>query len=151
MRNSAKNFTYQIDRQLFKLFLSNLVSFLSKMPHFLSFQRATWTKKSRNLKSGNAGGDRIITNKLIKYPVMLTFRYDISNCLFQAAYEKVLEECQCTPYFHWGGDHDFCRGKTLKCMNNILERIGQYNTVDGKPCLASCEDQKNSVSITTSR
>ena len=81
----------------------------------------------------------------------MIFRYDISNCLFQAAYEKILEECQCTPYFHWGGDFDFCRGKSLKCMNHVLGKIGQYNHVDGKPCLASCEDQKNSVSITTSR
>ena len=39
----------------------------------------------------------------------------------------------------------------MKCMNEILGRIGQYNVVDGKPCLAACEDQKNSVSITTSR
>ena len=81
------------------------------------------------------------------------YRYDISNCLFQAAYEKILEECRCTPYFHWGDlpFDDFCRGKSLKCMNSILGRIGQYNRVDGKPCLAACEDQKNSVSITTSR
>ena len=78
-------------------------------------------------------------------------RYDISNCLFQAAYEKILEECQCMPYFHWGGMLDFCRGLSLKCMNRVLGKIGQYNQVDGKPCLASCEDQKNSVSITTSR
>ena len=80
------------------------------------------------------------------------FRYDINNCLFQAAYEKILQECQCTPYFHWGTEGmNFCRGKSLKCMNKILSRIGQYNIVDGKPCLAACEDQKNSVSITTSR
>ena len=80
-------------------------------------------------------------------------RYDISNCLFQAAYEKILEECKCTPYFHWGNlpFDEFCRGRTLKCMNEILERIGQFNVVEGKPCLAACEDQKNSVSITTSR
>ena len=36
-------------------------------------------------------------------------------------------------------------------MNEILGRIGQFNVVEGKPCLAACEDQKNSVSITTSR
>ena len=83
---------------------------------------------------------------------LLFFRYDINNCLFQAAYEKILQECQCTPYFHWGTDGmNFCRGKSLKCMNKILSRIGQFNIVDGKPCLAACEDQKNSVSITTSR
>ena len=38
----------------------------------------------------------------------------ISNCLFEATYEKVLEICRCTPYFHWAGIQeygDFCRGK----------------------------------------
>eukprot|EP00093_Oithona_nana_P005762 05762.XXX_302077_297100_1 [CDS] Oithona nana genome sequencing. len=89
----------------------------------------------------------------LKYLEHGIYRYDISNCLFQAAYEKILEECKCTPYFHWGNlpFDEFCRGETLKCMNEILGRIGQFNVVEGKPCLAACEDQKNSVSITTSR
>ena len=85
---------------------------------------------------------------IVQKKTFLHFRYDISNCLFEAAYEKILEECQCTPYFHWGGQYDFCRGNSLKCMNHILGKLGQYNHVGGKPCLASCEDQKNSVSIT---
>ena len=40
------------------------------------------------------------------------YRYEMSNCLFEATYEKVLEVCKCTPYFHWAGiaDYpDFCR------------------------------------------
>ena len=27
------------------------------------------------------------------------YRYEMSNCLFEAAYEKILEECNCTPRF----------------------------------------------------
>ena len=30
------------------------------------------------------------------------YRYDIGNCLFEAAYDVVLDRCNCTPYFHWG-------------------------------------------------
>lgn len=29
-------------------------------------------------------------------------RYDIGNCLFEAAYDEVLDKCSCTPYYHWG-------------------------------------------------
>ncbi len=39
---------------------------------------------------------------------------------------------RCTPYFHWAGlqDHnDFCRGKTLLCMNRVLERIGEFSEI----------------------
>ena len=44
-------------------------------------------------------------------------RYDIGNCLFEAAYEEVLDTCGCTPYFHWGnvqldwllGNRPFCK------------------------------------------
>ena len=92
-----------------------------------------------------------------------SFRYDISNCLFEATYEKVLEECNCTPYFHWAGlkeYQNFCRGSSLICMNEIFSRLGEFNDVlhfneNGKAsnykvsdknaprrkCLAACENQ----------
>ena len=42
------------------------------MSHFLKFSVRNMNKKnhatSNLLKSGNAGGDKIITNKLIEYP-----------------------------------------------------------------------------------
>ena len=60
------------------------------------------------------------------------YRYGISNCLFEATYEKVLEICQCTPYFHWAGmkkHRRFCRGPALVCMNQVFDRIGEYNEV----------------------
>ena len=92
------------------------------------------------------------------------FHYDISNCLFEATYEKVLEICNCTPYFHWGGVRKqpaFCRGKSLLCMNDILSKIGEYTEVENvdpesgevknMTCLAACEDQQNNVAMTTSK
>ena len=91
------------------------------------------------------------------------YRYDISNCLFEATYEKVLEICECTPYFHWAGvvkHRQFCRGKSLVCMNNIFSRIGEFTEImltdengvqHKRTCLAACEDQQNNVAMTTSR
>ena len=84
---------------------------------------------------------------------ILVYRYDIGNCLFEATYQKVLEECKCTPYFHWAGVKEyknFCRGQSLLCMNEVLSRLGEFNEVidntENKPptkrrCLAACENQ----------
>ena len=41
---------------------------------------------------------------------------------------------RCTPYFHWAGIReygDYCRGKALKCMNDVFTRIGEFQEVDG--------------------
>ena len=35
----------------------------------------------------------------LKYLPSKYYRYEMSNCLFEAAYEKILEECNCTPRF----------------------------------------------------
>ena len=97
---------------------------------------------------------RIISQFLAFKKLKLQFysRYDISNCLFEATYQKVLEKCKCTPYFHWAGVKEyknFCRGSSLLCMNEILSRLGEFNEVidntdkSGTPkrCLAACENQ----------
>ena len=31
------------------------------------------------------------------------FRYEMSNCLFEGAYEVILKQCNCTPGFHLTG------------------------------------------------
>ena len=93
------------------------------------------------------------------------YRYSINNCLFEASYEKILEECQCTPFFHTLGINKcprICNGASLLCMNRILDQIGEYREIeDGDinigsqrrqvKCLEACEDQQNQVSVTTSR
>ena len=96
----------------------------------------------------------------LRYLPKSLYRYDISNCLFEATYEKVLEICQCTPYFHWAGLREyrnFCRGSSLICMNEVFSRIGEYNHVrkdnvsEPTKCLASCQNQDHDVRVTTSR
>ena len=78
------------------------------------------------------------------------YRYEMSNCLFEAAYEEVetivqtdirplpgacwqvLQQCNCTPSFHALGYKErpvFCLGLQLLCMNNIMKSIGKYNKV----------------------
>ncbi|CAB4060681.1 ASICN [Lepeophtheirus salmonis] len=86
------------------------------------------------------------------------YRYEMSNCLFEAAYEEVLKRCNCTPSFHQTGIKEYpkiCSGMSLKCMIKILRAIGKYNTVgmdpnNRAPCLAACEDQINLVTETSS-
>ena len=56
----------------------------------------------------------------------------MSNCLFEAAYEQVLQDCKCTPAFHPVARNevpDICRGPGLTCMNKILRIIGKLNKV----------------------
>ena len=92
------------------------------------------------------------------------YRYSINNCLFEAAYEKVLELCHCTPFFHTLAFKKvpiLCNGYSLLCMNQIMDQIGEYTDVEFKDgnngqkrtakCLEACEDQQNQVTVTTSR
>ncbi len=58
------------------------------------------------------------------------YRYEMSNCLFEAAYEKILQECNCTPSFHQlAYKMGICTGPGLTCMNKILRFIGKLNRV----------------------
>ena len=66
----------------------------------------------------------------LPYPL---YRYEMSNCLFEAAYERILSECKCAPSFHQLGaksvDRRLCSGPGLTCMNKILRIIGKLNRV----------------------
>lgn len=91
----------------------------------------------------------------LKYLPSMFYRYEMSNCLFEAAYERVLEECECTPSFHQLAYEDvpsICRGPSLTCMNRILRFIGKLNRVgeNQDECLSACYDQINHVSVTSS-
>jgi hypothetical protein len=58
------------------------------------------------------------------------YRYEMSNCLFEAAYERILDECNCTPSFHQlAYKMGICTGPGLTCMNRILRFIGKLNRV----------------------
>jgi hypothetical protein len=68
----------------------------------------------------------------LKYLPAYFYRYEMSNCLFEAAYERILAECNCTPSFHQLAYKDvprICAGPSLTCMNRILRFIGRLNTV----------------------
>jgi hypothetical protein len=47
-----------------------------------------------------------------------------------------------------------CIGPNLTCMNDLMNRMGQFNHVEYKgeqvKCRSSCEDQINSLFVTTS-
>ena len=92
------------------------------------------------------------------------YRYSINNCLFEAAYEKILQDCNCTPFFHSLAVTTFpriCNGYSLLCMNQILDQIGEYREVEIQDvtsgekrvvtCLEACKDQQNQVAVTMSR
>jgi len=88
------------------------------------------------------------------------FRYEMSNCLFEAAFENILRECKCFPGFHTLVDendmehYDICIGSNLTCMNDLMNRMGQFDHVEYKgeqvKCRSNCEDQVNSLFVTTS-
>ena len=88
------------------------------------------------------------------------YRYGIGNCLFEAAFENILERCKCYPGYSQGlvYKHNLdikpCSGTNLNCMNDILLRIGKYDQVNdnGKmmKCRSSCQDQSNTIAVTTS-
>ena len=67
---------------------------------------------------------------LIDYAIA-SFRYEMSNCLFEAAFENILERCKCAPGFHtMGGDeamdkYEICMGANLTCMNDLMNRMGE--------------------------
>ena len=64
----------------------------------------------------------------------------MSNCLFEAAYERVLKECQCLPSFHAPREAikdgynatSTCKGPSLSCMKRMLGLLGKLNTVSTK-------------------
>ena len=35
-----------------------------------------------------------------------SYRYEMSNCLFEAAFEQILKDCKCAPGFHNEGGAD---------------------------------------------
>ena len=88
----------------------------------------------------------------LKYlPKSHGYRYEMSNCLFEAAFENILEKCKCAPGFHMmGGDeamekYEICMGANLTCMNDLMNRMGEFDHVDYKgkktKCRSACEDQ----------
>ncbi|TRY76559.1 hypothetical protein TCAL_05309 [Tigriopus californicus] len=93
-----------------------------------------------------------------KYLPQELYRYGLSNCLFSATYHKIIQTCQCVPFFHTLAYDDYpaiCAGTSLLCMNSILMDIGSHTHAEdsqgvSRPCYSSCQDQTNKMAVTTS-
>ena len=81
-------------------------------------------------------------------------------CLNPNDYGHSLNTSNSVSGFHqMGGEHAMeqykvCIGPNLTCMNDLLNRMGQFDHVDYKgglvKCRSACEDQINSLFVTTS-
>ena len=75
-----------------------------------------------------------------------SYRYSLQNCLFAATYDKILEECECIPYFHtaaWAKYPRICAGERLYCMNNVLRDIGSHTNISSYSTETSAEYSSN--------
>ena len=65
----------------------------------------------------------------------ISSRYEMSNFLFEAAFENILKTCECAPGFHTMGgveameQFEVCSGEKLTCMNELLNRMGKSDFV----------------------
>lgn len=94
----------------------------SAVTTFLPMERKCWEQKEINLS-------------YLEYAD--GYRYEMSNCLYEATMQKAFTECGCYP----GCSRSFpnktfisgnmnpsyvpCRGKSLNCFNNIFDKIGK--------------------------
>ena len=76
----------------------------------------------------------------------IPYRYSLQNCLFAATYDKILEECECIPYFHtaaWAEYPRICAGERLFCMNNVLRDIGSHTNISSYSTDTTSESSSN--------
>ena len=75
-----------------------------------------------------------------------SYRYSLQNCLFAATYDKILEECECIPYFHtaaWAKYPRICAGERLFCMNNVLRDIGSHTNISSYSTDTTAQSSSN--------
>ena len=88
----------------------------------------------------------ISNNSFIAFPIAI-YRYEMSNCLYEATLQKISKECGCNPIKFFKVDESFtaCEGAQRHCMQRHLEDMGVERTIeDGgvqKECWAACVDQ----------
>ena len=90
------------------------------------------------------------------------YLYSLNNCLFEAIIKHIIDNCKCYPRkFIYMSNHyqqdlglQNCYGEGLECMNNKIKQLGRFNYVSNngsyRKCRPNCEDQKNSITITSS-
>jgi len=59
------------------------------------------------------------------------YRYEMSNCLFEATLQEVEKVCNCTlKYFvDISEGYEACEGKQRKCMNQLMVEMGDKREV----------------------
>ena len=85
------------------------------------------------------------------------FRYEMSNCLYEASLQKIGKECNCTPSFfatYLPSPLPPCEGHMKFCKAGIMEDIGAERFISDngvqKECLAPCHDQTHQFLVTSS-
>ena len=81
--------------------------------------------------------------KMVDFNLDVGIRYEMTNCLFQAATDKILSECECNTA-HLNVSGNICRGQKLVCLNKVNAELGRLTEVwDTKTqtirkCLSAC-------------
>ena len=66
----------------------------------------------------------------MRLQLALPYRYEMSNCLFEATLQEVEKQCNCSPkYFTDISGYEACEGKAKKCMNLLMVEMGDKRTV----------------------
>ena len=81
-------------------------------------------------------------------------RYEMFNCLYEAAMQEASSRCSCYPGF-LSPSNSSCSGSSLKCFQDVFYYVGKYRSVEDrgtdKTCMAACEDQTFSVTVSNSK
>ena len=96
------------------------------------------------------------------------YHYDMNNCLFNFALDRILKTCRCRPIFQpnnvaAGKVVPYCTGKSIVCMYDLIADIGggnQSSYVIGaaesdetarRPCYSRCNYQEHFLQISSTR
>ena len=68
---------------------------------------------------------------LMYLPKSHGYRYEMSNCLFEASLQQIELQCNCTPKYFVGTVEGFeaCEGKKKKCMHDLLGEMGDFRSI----------------------
>jgi hypothetical protein len=73
----------------------------------------------------------MVFNKTETNRLKFTFRYEMSNCLFEATLQRIEEECGCTPKYFVDIIEGFetCEGIQKQCMKLHMEEMGELRII----------------------
>ena len=69
--------------------------------------------------------------QLLHLPHINSFRYEISNCLFEATLQKIEENCHCVPAYFQDTvpEVPVCIGSSINCMKQLKEEMGSIKHI----------------------